>query len=86
MDGLKVRKRNGHLQDFDHQKIANSIAKAGGLPEQAEDIAVQVENWAQGTAVDRMVPSSEIRNKVLELLRISNPEAAKSYEQYRKLS
>jgi transcriptional regulator NrdR family protein len=84
MDGLKVRKRNGGLQDFDRQKIANSIAKAGGLLEQAEDIAVQVENWAQGTAVDNVIASSAIRTKVLELLRISNPEAAEGYEQYRK--
>jgi transcriptional regulator NrdR family protein len=86
MDGLKVRKRDGRLQDFDRTKIATSIAKAGGLPEQAEEIAAQVESWVAGVATGRVVDSSAIRAKIIELLRRTNPEAAETFEQYRKPS
>lgn len=86
MAELKVRKRDGRLQDFDRTKIANSIAKAGGLPGQAEEIAVQIENWVAGAATAGVIDSSAIRARAIELLQRTNPQAAETFEQYRKPS
>lgn len=84
MAEIKVKKRNGSLQEFDRNKIESSIAKAGGTPEGAGKISVEVENWVSGAAVDGVISSLQIREKVLELLRVANPEVAKTFEEYRK--
>jgi len=84
MAELKIRKRDGRTQDFNRDKIVVSIAKAGGTTEQAEEIAVEVENWASNISPDGIVTSRQIREKTLELLRLVNPEAAESFEEYYK--
>ncbi len=84
MAELKVRKRDGRLQDFSREKIAVSVAKAGGTREQAGKIAVEVENWASNISPDGVVTSLQIREKTLELLRPVDPEAAESFEEYHK--
>jgi len=80
----KVQKRDGKLEGFDRSKISNGVVKSGATPEQAEKIASQVEVWAQVAAVDGVIKSSDVRPKVLELLRSANPEAADNFEAYRK--
>lgn len=81
---VKVQKKDGQLEDFDRNKVSQGIIKSGAATEQAENITAQVEVWAQTTAVNGVIGASEIRMKVLELLRSVNPEAAASYEAYRK--
>lgn len=81
---IKVQKKDGRLEDFDRSKISGGIVKSGATPEQAENVAAQVESWAQTTAVNGVVSAAQIKEKALEILRSVNPEAATSFESYRK--
>ena len=81
---IKVEKKDGRLEDFDRHKISGGVVKSGASPEEAESIVTQIETWAQGVAMGGVVQSSDIRTKVLELLRSVNPEAAASFETYKK--
>lgn len=81
---VKVRKRGGQIEDFDRNKTSNGMTKAGATPDQAEKITGQVEGWAQKSAVDGVIDSSQIKTKVLQLLQSVNPEAAKGFSSYQK--
>ena len=81
---IKVEKKDGRLEDFDRNKVSGSVVKSGASPEKAESIATQIETWAQSAAMDGVIKSSDIKTKVLELLRSVNPEAAASFETYKK--
>lgn len=81
---MQVQKRDGGLEEFDRSKVSGGVVKSGGTLDQAETIATQVETWAQGVAVDGVIKAGEIRMKVLELLQAVNPEAAATFEAYRK--
>jgi len=81
---LKVQKKDGSLEDFDRNKIINGIVKSGGTPEQAENIAGQIEAWAAGAAVNGVIKTLDIRSKLLELLGEVNPAAKANFESYRK--
>lgn len=82
---VKVQKKDGRLEDFNRDKVSGGIVKSGASPEEAENIAVQIETWAQGAAVNGVVKSSDIRVKVLELLRPINSAAAATFEAYKKI-
>jgi transcriptional regulator NrdR family protein len=84
MPEIKVQKNDGQLEDFDRSKVSAGAVNSGASSEEAETIAAQVETWAQGTAVDGVIKSSDIRTKVLELLRSINPGAAATFEMYKK--
>jgi hypothetical protein len=84
MNGLKVEKRDGQLEDFAFTKVVGSVLMAGATPEQAKDIAKQVAVWAGTAAVEGKVKTTDIRTKVLELLKPVNQEAANAYESYVK--
>lgn len=81
---FKVQKKDGSLEDFDRNKILNGIVKSGAMPEQAESVTKQVESWVQNVVVDGVVKSSDIRTKVLEVLKTVNPQVATSFETYQK--
>ncbi|MBM4401830.1 MAG: hypothetical protein FJ044_01135 [Candidatus Cloacimonetes bacterium] len=80
---MKIEKRDGRVEDFDRSKIVAGVS-AAGEEEKAEEIAAQVEEWAKDAAVGDTIGWSAIREKVLELLRVSNPEAAARFEEYKK--
>lgn len=84
MADLKVRKKDGRIELFDRGKMATGIQKAGASPEEAEKVASEVETWAQSAALDGVISSVELKTKILELLRTTNPTAATSFEQFRK--
>lgn len=81
---IKVKKKDGRLEDFDRNKVSGGVIKSGASPEEAKNIAAQIETWAQSAAVDGVIKSSDIRPKVLELLRSVNPKAAATFEAYKK--
>jgi transcriptional regulator NrdR family protein len=81
---LKVQKKNGTAEDFDRNKILNGVLKSGAAQDQAETVTAQVEAWAQTAATNGVINSSDIRMKVLEVLRGVNPQAAASFESYQK--
>lgn len=84
MENVKVLKRSGSFEKFDPQKIAR-IAQATGLSyNEAVSLSNKVKKWAHNSK-QKSIPSSWIRDKVLEELRKVNPYAAGLYEWYEKL-
>ncbi|MGB9706873.1 MAG: ATP cone domain-containing protein [Microgenomates group bacterium] len=81
---VKVQKKDGRLEDFDRNKVVAGVIKSGATPEQAEEVARQVEVWVPTAAVNGVIHSGAIREKVLEVLRAVNPTAAASFESYQK--
>lgn len=81
---LQVEKRDGQLEDFDREKITRSVTAAGLAEEEVESLASEVEVWANEAAKDDVVSSSELKGKVLELLRGRDPGAATRFEEYKK--
>jgi len=84
MPELKVRKKDGRIEPFDRGKMASGIQKSGASPEEAEKITSQVEAWARSAAIDGIISSAELKSKLLELLRATNPTVATSFEQFKK--
>lgn len=82
---INVLKKDGRLQPFDHNKIAAGLIKSGMTLENAESVAVKVEEWVQTTAQNGIVNSMDIRNKVLELLQVTDPKIAESFGSYQKV-
>lgn len=83
-DNLQVEKKDGSLEPFDRAKTKASMVNAGASDSQAESLTTQIEGWAKQTAKEGVVKSSQIREKVLEVLRPVNPEAADAFEKYKK--
>lgn len=81
---IKVEKRDGTLEDFDRNKVSGGLVGAGVTSEDAERIAEDVESWIQELAVNGVVKASDIKLKVLDLLRPVNPEIANRFENYHK--
>ncbi len=84
MDPIKVEKKDGQLEDFNRNKILNGVIKSGALPETAEAVTTQVEQWAKMSAVDGVVKGLDVRSKVLEFLRQKDADSAMRYEVYKK--
>jgi len=84
MAELKVEKKGGRVENFQRAKVEGGILKSGASQEQAEDIASKVEAWARENAANEVIKTSNIRIRVLELLREVNPKAAGAFEAYRK--
>ncbi len=79
----KVEKKDGSTEDFNMGKLTSSMTKAGASKDEANDIAEKVRSWITELTKD-VVKTSEIRTKILELLRPVNGEAATAYENYKK--
>lgn len=81
---MQVEKKDGSLEEFDRQKISRGVVAAGLDEEGAESLASGVEVWAGEAAGGDVISSLEVRDKVLELLREQDPEAAARFEEYKK--
>ena len=86
----QVRKRDGKIEKFERQKIANAIYKAalacdGHDREQAEKLAEEVEKVAEGKFGSRMPTVEEIQD-IVEKVLIENRHAkvAKAFILYRE--
>lgn len=80
----KIKKQDDLIEDYDKNKIVNGVVKSGGSPEDAQKVLQEVENWLPSVAVDETVSSTDIKNKVLEILERVNPTAATNFLSYRK--
>jgi transcriptional regulator NrdR family protein len=81
---FRVQKNDGTLEDFDSNKLTSGITKAGASDEEAQKVLSEVEAWLSTVAVNGVVKSLEIKNKVLELLQETNPAAVTNFESYKK--
>lgn len=81
---VKVEKKDGSFQDFDKSKIVSAVSAAGGSTVEADGISQQIEDWAKTGAINGAVKSADIRLKAIELLRVTNPSAAATFEGFQK--
>ena len=85
MGGIKVQKKDGSTEDFDRAKVKNGILSSGATEEQAENITMQIEQWAPEAAVNGVIKALDIKIKLLELLGGINPTAKSTFESYKKV-
>jgi len=87
MTELKVKKKNGSVEDFNREKLMKSMRKAGmESKERVEKIATAVTNFVKNQAEKGVVETSRIRGKVLEQMRTLNKGAAEKFEKFTKTS
>ena len=80
----KVNKRSGGFEDWNKEKIINSATKAGVTLKSAVAISEILEEWASENAQDGVILSAEIKDKLIEVLKLINPIAAETYATYKK--
>ncbi|TXT59879.1 MAG: hypothetical protein BAJALOKI2v1_160051 [Promethearchaeota archaeon] len=76
MADLKVKKKDGTVEEFNPQKIIEACLAAGASEEVAERIAEEVSEELP------KIPSSKIRRLVLEKLGTLQPEVADSMKKF----
>lgn len=81
---LNVRKRGGDVEAWSMDKTINSVGVAGLTVRESEAVGALVEEWAKRTAQNNEISSIQIRDKVLELLRVIDSVAADTFEAYKK--
>ncbi len=77
---IKVKKRDGRMQDFVESKIVAGIKKAGATAEQAAHVAKEV---SAKVAHKTEVNAVELSNMVVASLRKVNAAAADTFVKYR---
>lgn len=85
----KIRKRNGHIVDFDKAKISRAIHRAGDASaefdaEMADKLCLRVLNLAQQSLTEE-IPDVEMIQDIVEEVLLSSPykKTAKAYIIYR---
>ena len=79
----KVQKQDGSVTDFDSKKMLLSLVRAGVAPDQAERILDNIRSWFYSLDME-FVKSSDIRQRIVDLLKKINPQAARGYKMFRK--
>lgn len=75
---LKVKKRNGRIENFHPEKIKSSVMKAGCTSGQAEKIAQEIHEWAMNQP-GKIVHSFEIEKQVVSRLKDLHRDALVSF-------
>jgi len=83
-DEIKVKKRDGKVETWDYDKVLASIGKSMVPLKKAEAVATAVEKWMNEQKGKVAVESTEIRDKVIEVLKEVDPVAADNYQVYKK--
>ena len=81
---FKVVKKDSSVQDFDRNKVLNSVQKAGGSAETAANVLAQVEAWLPTVAKNEVVKYKDLKSKVLGVLKTLDPMTAHKFETYKK--
>lgn len=81
---IQIRKRDGRLEPYQRKKLVKSMTAAGASPQVAGSIASEIEQWMPKVAIEGVVQSSTIREKVLQLLKPQDLKSALAFEQYKK--
>lgn len=83
---MKIKKRNGLLEEFDENKIINAISKSADRVNEVVDtvLANKVINFVLSKVIDKeIVEVKAIHGFVEEALDVYNPNISKSYKDYR---
>lgn len=81
---LNVRKRGGGVEPWSMDKVINSVGVAGLTVRESEALGILIEEWVKKVAVNGEISSIQVRDKVLELLRVIDTVAAEAFEAYKK--
>jgi len=81
---LQVRKKNGSLEPFTAEKVANSIVKAGGTVELAGEILEAVKYYVSNAGKKGIVDSKQIKSKVVDELASKDAKTANAYKNFKK--
>lgn len=76
----KVKKRDGHLEDFMEAKIIEAVKKAGATMEQAVHVAKEV---TAKVAKMALVTTAQLAKMVVDALKKVNKKAAAEFARYR---
>ena len=80
---VKIEKKGGEAEEYERKKILLSLIRAGTPPDQAERIVADVESWLNSQE-EVVVKSSDIRQRIINILKKINPQAAQGYKIHRK--
>jgi len=83
MEEIKIKKRDGKTETWMYDKVLASIGKTNVSLETAEDIAKKVEDWVKTKAVKGVIISTDVRDKITELLKEVDPVAGDNYQAYK---
>jgi transcriptional regulator NrdR family protein len=84
MEKVKVQKKDGRIEEFDKEKLRKSVSAAGATQDQSQLVTEEVEKWLYSVALEEIIDTQTIRNKVANSLSERNPKAAKNYREYKK--
>ena len=73
----KLKKRKGHEEEFDRNKLEKSLKKAGAKEETIRKVAEAIKPREGMT-------TAEMRNHVIKELERHYPDTAKRYQNFRK--
>ena len=77
---VKVKKRNGKMEDFKLSKIVAGCENAGSNAEQALCVATEI---LTNVADKTIVPAAELSDMVITELKKVNEEASEAFDEYR---
>ncbi len=77
---VKVKKRDGKIEDFKLSKIVAGCEKAGSNAEQALCVATEI---LTSVADKTVVPAVELSDRVVSELRKFNETASEAFDEYR---
>ncbi len=78
-----IQKKGGETENFERKKAHLSLIRAGTPPDQAERIVDDIETWLSSQSTE-IVSSSEIRQRIIDVLKKINPQAARGYKIHRQ--
>ena len=78
-----VKKRDGSTEPYEEEKIIRVVISAGLSSDAAHALSEKVTVWINSVP-DQHVSSLQIRDKVLELLTVTNEDVADFYRWYQK--
>lgn len=81
---IQITKRDGVNEDWNKDKLLNSITHAGVSPQEVESVANLTEAWVEKNSQSGPIKSTDIRAKVIDILRAVDPKAAGAFETYKK--
>ncbi len=84
MQDLQVKKRDGTLEPWSLDKLVIAIGKAGISISEAQALATKIEDWARSVAKEGVVESTQIRDKVIELMKVDFSAESANYQTYKK--
>lgn len=84
MDELKIKKRDGRIEEFNLDKLIISIGRAGVPLVESEKYAEMIKNWLISLTEKGAIESGRIRDKIIELLGKDFPIEADSFKTYKK--